>query len=404
MARIASTTTSGQPVDPTGGMTLDALMARQKQLAEQGQQIAAPRQMTSPWQGLAAMAQQLVNARQESATQNQMTAGRQALAQAVSGIDPNTGAVPQASIATAMSLDPDTGLKLLQTSLEARRAERERQQHLADVSSQRAYETSQPLTEIGKIDQELAAGRITQQEADTAKAALAPVSFRPPTQAEIDAYKLNPNLSYRINSKTGAPEAIGSPLQLVTPEVSARLGLATNFMNQYDNVLKEVDAGNLTGTGYIGSVMFGRGTGGDAYRTIQAGSDALLRNLTGAGMPQSEADKYVKRYEPGMTDDAATLHNKIAGLKTDLDNVTAAVTAGRQWLPPGYKPGSPTPAPGTTAAPPAATPAPAASGTAAPPAARPVPKVGDVVEGFVFTGGDPNDPRSYKPQQQQGAP
>ena len=48
MARIASTTSSGVPVDPSGGMTLDALMARAKEAAQRQGQIAAPRDMSSP--------------------------------------------------------------------------------------------------------------------------------------------------------------------------------------------------------------------------------------------------------------------------------------------------------------------------------------------------------------------
>jgi hypothetical protein len=111
MARIASTTSAGVPVsDPTGGMTIDALMARQKMLAEQAGQIAAPRQMISPWQGAAQLAQTFVNNRKEHATEDQLKAGRAALAQIMSGIDPASGAT-SAQTGEAYQIDPDLGLK-----------------------------------------------------------------------------------------------------------------------------------------------------------------------------------------------------------------------------------------------------------------------------------------------------
>lgn len=107
--------------------------------------------MISPWQGLAQMAQTFVNARQESSAADQLAAGRQQLAQAISGIDPNTGTVAPEALATAMRLDPDTGLKLLQTSIEARRAERERQQHLDDIQQQREWTLLDEKTRRGEV-------------------------------------------------------------------------------------------------------------------------------------------------------------------------------------------------------------------------------------------------------------
>jgi hypothetical protein len=126
MARIASFTTAGVPAtDPTGGMTLDALMLRQKMLAEQGQKIAEPRDMRSPWQGAAMLAQQFVNQRNENTAEDQLAAGRDALAKVKAGINLETGATPEqlAEIGRYSPDDADKFMSLAAQAIQARRAQ-----------------------------------------------------------------------------------------------------------------------------------------------------------------------------------------------------------------------------------------------------------------------------------------
>lgn len=142
MARIASTTSAGVPVGPVGGMTLDALMARAKAAAERQGEIAAPRQIGSPWQGAAQMAQAFVNARQGAYAEDQASQGRQQLAQLLSGVDPEKGADPATS-AQIYSLDPAAGRDVMQAAAEAIRAKRLREQTLADRAEGRTYQEGQ---------------------------------------------------------------------------------------------------------------------------------------------------------------------------------------------------------------------------------------------------------------------
>jgi hypothetical protein len=148
MPRIASTTSAGVPVDPTGGMTLDALMARQKEIAAARGQIAAPRQMISPWQGAAQLAEAFVNARQGASTEAQLAAGREALAKLRAGINLDQG--PSADqIGQASLYDPGYADNLTQLAVEAIRSRRQREQQLADVQSQRDWQSGQTKEQQG---------------------------------------------------------------------------------------------------------------------------------------------------------------------------------------------------------------------------------------------------------------
>jgi hypothetical protein len=273
-------------------------------LAEQAN-AAGQQPIVSPLQGWAMLANEAVTGLQARQAKNELGAGRDALAALQSKIGLNEPSPDQ--IAEVGRYDPELAQHYYDTAMQMR-ALQAKQEHWSDMPAP-------PGSKEGQL--------------------------------------------FQKNDRTGEVRAVGGSgitIQNAPPvpsEVAARLGLATGFLTDYDRVQKEVDAGNLTGTGYATSILLGRGTGGDAYRTIQAGSDALLRNLTGAGMPETEAAKYVKRYEPTLLDDAPTLHNKVAGLKRDLDNVQAAVTAGRKWLP------------DTTAEPPAGAPAAAGAPDAA---------------------------------------
>ena len=139
MARIASTTSAGVPTGPMGGMTLDALLARAKATQERQGDIAAPRQILSPWQGAAQLAESFVNARQGAYAEDQAQAGRAELARLLAQVDPETGATPDIS-AQIYSLDPEAGARAMEAAAEAIRAKRQREQQLTDLASQRQFD------------------------------------------------------------------------------------------------------------------------------------------------------------------------------------------------------------------------------------------------------------------------
>jgi hypothetical protein len=71
------------------------------------------------------------------------------------------------------------------------------------------------------------------------------------------------------------------------------------------------------------------GGSGEIRRQIASGAEALLRNLTGAGMNIDEAKKYVARYQPQVNDSAKTIGSKLDQLERELRSVNDIVSQGR---------------------------------------------------------------------------
>lgn len=113
--RIISAAGAPAATLPGGGMTLDALMARQKELA--GRTVEMP-EMRSPWQGVAYAVQQGLQGFQTGRAERDAQQGRDALAQAISGIDTTTGELAPDLMANMAGLDPSMAAALKQAQLE----------------------------------------------------------------------------------------------------------------------------------------------------------------------------------------------------------------------------------------------------------------------------------------------
>jgi hypothetical protein len=131
------------------------------------------------------------------------------------------------------------------------------------------------------------------------------------------------------NPEAGLEAIPGGPGEKIPAEVAARLGLAKSFLGQLPDIKRRVEAGELTGPidGLLG--RFNIGGAGELRRQISSGSEALLRNLTGAGMSVEEAKKYVSRYEPEANDSAKTIVSKLGQLERELRSVNEVVSKGR---------------------------------------------------------------------------
>jgi len=143
MARIQPTTSSGVPAFLGGGggtgLTLDALMTRQRDLANMAAKISPSRPMQSPWQGAAYLGEVLANKVNQGRADTQLAEGRDQLAQLVGGIDWGSG--PSAEqISGVMARDPDLGMQLVTAARDAVMAARQRQQQLADRDEERTYD------------------------------------------------------------------------------------------------------------------------------------------------------------------------------------------------------------------------------------------------------------------------
>lgn len=330
------------PANPTGGLTLEALVARQKALRDASP--VAPAQIASPWQGAAFMANSFVNSLQQKQAMDQETAGRQALAQAMSGVDYTTGANPQ-QIAEISKYDPDLGQRMVADAIGAARAKATQQAGWAHdeqvTANNRAYQESQPQTELGKLNADLKNGVIDQATYNAKIASLQPDSYRPMTTDDYKTWGIalndqgQPNQPYRFNIKQNKPEAVGGTmggqLQTIPAEVAAKLGLADEFNRNLPTIKNVITSGGLSGWMDQGQAkMIGRGDSGEALRHWRSGSEALVRMLTGAGMSVQEAQRQVAQYEPAYNDDDNTLLSKLNGLTANVNAAAKAIQEGRK--------------------------------------------------------------------------
>jgi len=146
----------------------------------------------------------------------------------------------------------------------------------------------------------------------------------------------NPN-----NPAAGVSPIPGGPAEKIAAETAARIGLGQNFLGKLDDtvdpktqqthkgLLSRVAAGEATGPIDYLIGQAGYGGQGEIHREIAAGSEALLRNLTGAGMNKEEAAAYVNRYQPSWRDTAETLTSKLKQLREQLQSVNEVVGRGR---------------------------------------------------------------------------
>jgi hypothetical protein len=243
MGRIASTTTAGVPVDPTGGMTLDALMARQKEIAAQRGQIAAPREMRSPWQGAAMLGQTLVNNLESNQADSQLAAGRDAFAKVMSGINMDTGATSE-QIAELGRLSPEDARAMMQMAVEAMRAKRQREQQLADVQTGYAHEATVDQRELGQSrDATAASNAFTHGENQMSRQAAIDAAAKVQAQPDSPEGKIMQDYNNGAYGPVGTPDAMklrdaaiskatmpaGPNVQVMTGEVEARKKIATDL-------------------------------------------------------------------------------------------------------------------------------------------------------------------------------
>jgi hypothetical protein len=117
-----------------------------------------------------------------------------------------------------------------------------------------------------------------------------------------------------VPSETGAKVALGELYQQNAPVVEAA-----------------VAAGDMTGPwDIIASQYLGRGPGADPYNKLLQGTEALVRQLTGAGMQLAEAKRNASQYEPSFFDTPETMADKLKNLSAALGATAAGATQGRQ--------------------------------------------------------------------------
>lgn len=155
MARFVSFSpfnTTGTP--GAGGLTLDALMKRQADLAKNATQLPEAQDMRSPWQGAAYLANVLGDKVSQGRAANDITATRDALAKISGGINYDTGATPQ-QISQIQQYDPDLAQQLLTQRLDLAKEQRGyAQQNLGREDTQAAQVDAATTANTRLIDTE----------------------------------------------------------------------------------------------------------------------------------------------------------------------------------------------------------------------------------------------------------
>jgi hypothetical protein len=175
MAIFASTTLGSS--DPARAMSIKALEARAQALAAAQSKQEMPSSLPSPWQGASLVMNQAADAFAAKRADQAAAARRQELASVMGGVGPE-GPNPQ-QLAQITGADQDLGKMFAQQAFTARQnaadiqsrkemaAEKAKQEEEGAVS-QEARLQARPQTDAGKIKQDLAAGRLSQEEADAA--------------------------------------------------------------------------------------------------------------------------------------------------------------------------------------------------------------------------------------------
>src|SRR5262245_40951896 len=163
-----------QSSSPTGGMTLDALMLRQRELARQQQALGDPGAQTSTIAGgLGHMLDRFTTSFQEGQARSQEAAGRQQLAQLLGGIDPNTG-VSQDQLGQIAALDPELGMKLYEQAIAQRSAAAAEATRVAERTQDRDWKVADDAAaraaEQSKLDDQQKHAIELQEDQQTATA------------------------------------------------------------------------------------------------------------------------------------------------------------------------------------------------------------------------------------------
>lgn len=147
-------------------------------------------------------------------------------------------------------------------------------------------------------------------------------------RSELNSVYGKPQAGYEW-TEDGTLEPIqGGSATKLSAEVAGRLGIAKSFIDEYQGIRTKLEDGVLTGS--LDTIKQGlrKGDQGDVLRRIDTGVDGLRRMLTGAGMPASEAEEYVQRYRPEITDGKETQIRKLDGLAREITNAFETVGRG----------------------------------------------------------------------------
>jgi hypothetical protein len=285
MAIFASTTLGSS--DPARAMSIKALEARAQALAAAQSKQEMPSSLPSPWQGASLVMNQAADAFAAKRADQAAAARRQELAGVMSGVGPE-GPNP-GQLAQITGADPDLGKTYLQQIAQQRAAAQQIQaQKEAAAEAAKTAETAavsqegrlqaRPQTDAGKVKADLAAGKLSEEEAAAAL------------------------------KKLTAPSA--GEQKIINEQQSAHIDLQSSVDN-----LKEAE--QLLNQGVYSG-------GGAEFKEI-AGKYApsALGGITGT---DPETTKRTQRYNQIMSPEALGALSKLKGASSDKDMMWAIQT------------------------------------------------------------------------------
>lgn len=194
------------------------------------------------------------------------------------------------------------------------------------------YMMNKPLTSLGELQADMAAGRISKEQYDAGIAALS-----------------NANTQYNVNVPSGWTPVLDNSGQMVdvkplpsgpatqlpaeTAGKAAMVSTAKEYFDEAQRYYTSDEYGPLSRARDMGVPFAGRpaagGESGRARRAIQLSVEAALRLMTGAAVTQAESERYTEIFAPGPTDTQETINQKLSMLRNFIGKAEEAATRGR---------------------------------------------------------------------------
>jgi hypothetical protein len=122
---------------------------------------------------------------------------------------------------------------------------------------------------------------------------------------------------FKVGTDQSAKASQAKP---IPGEIMGRLALGETYARQAPDLLAAIEQGKVSGVGGTVGAALNVGDAGLIVSRQDSGVDALVRNLTGAGKPPSEALEYAGRYKIQPTDSKKRASEKVRQLTYELAN------------------------------------------------------------------------------------
>lgn len=307
-----------------GVQTLDALMARQKELAARQAELSGggyPGEGTIAG-GLGNMVNQLFTGMGQYNARQAEQEGRQQLTQAITGIDPNTGIATPEQLSTVMGRDPDLGLALYQQAMQARLAQRQAELAAAQRKEDRSWSVEDRDLALSAAERQRQQGRgwAVEDREDTQAAAAELAKARQDEWIDIAAPEgSKPGSMWQRNTRTGqvASEG-GTSLPTTATDRKALWAQQDEYINTADTIAKlneakglldqGIDWGNMAGLRTWSSGTGWTGEERQALATRTKQYNAIMRQEAIAAMSQAlkgaTTDTEMQEFITNMNDPA----------------------------------------------------------------------------------------------------